>query len=242
MGFHGVFRLNKHAERLSVATHRRPPPLPRAEQAYEYLRTNLLEGPLKPGDKLSVVTLTKHLGCSRVPVMEALKRLESEGFVEIIPQVGCRIATPNVSDVGDFFNLFAAVESTVVGLAAERRNDADIVAFKSLCEDIDDRLSTTGGPRDNDPTYRQLNLQFHSAIHHMARSPVCTTYASSLWDRSDFYIKIAFGSLYFSNFVKQAHRRMRRGIIAGDSTAAKDAAFAQLQAVGSRVVQALKAP
>ena len=174
--------------------------------------------------------------------MEALKKLEGEGLVEIIPQVGCRIATPHVSDVADFFNLFAVVESSVVGLAAERRTDEDIESFKVLCRGIDESLRTSGGPRDNDPTYRHLNLKFHSAIHQMARSPVCTQYASTLWDRSDFYIKIAFGSLYFSSFVKRAHRQMRRAIIAGDASAAREAAFEQLQAVGKRVVDTLNKP
>ena len=232
--------VNKTAERLSVPSGGQSPGLARAEQAYEYLRTELLEGSLHPGDKLSVVALTEQLGCSRVPVMEAIKKLAGEGFIEIIPQVGCRIATPQVNDVGDFFRLFAAVESTVVGLAAKRRNKDDIENFKTLCLEIDQRLSTSGGPRDNDPIYRQLNLKFHSAIHYMARSPVCTQYATTLWDRSDFYIKIAFGSLYFSNFVKRAHRKMRRGIIAGNTDEAKNAAFAQLQSVGEHVVDALK--
>ena len=234
--------MNKNAERLSVVNRAQSPALPRAERAYEYLRMELLEGSLRPGDKLSVVTLTKQLECSRVPVMEALKKLEGEGLVEIIPQVGCRIATPDVNDVADFFNLFAVVESSVVALAAERRNAEDIASFKILCREIDSSLRTSGGPRDNDPTYRHLNLKFHSAIHHMARSPVCTQYASTLWDRSDFYIKIAFGSLYFSNFVKRAHRQMRRAIIAGDASAAREAAFAQLQAVGKKVVDTLEKP
>lgn len=208
--------------------------------AYEHLRQALLEGPLAPGDDLSVVTLCKRLACSRVPVMEALKRLEAEGFVEIIPQVGCRVATPNLSDVADFFTLFAAVESTVAGLAAARRTDKDVVDFKLLCKNIDAQLDSAGGPRDNDPIYRQLNLQLHSAIHQMARSGVATKYAVPLWDKSDFYIRVAFGSLYFSDFVKRSQRSLRRAIISGDQQAAKAAVVTQLLAVGEQVVRSLK--
>ena len=208
--------------------------------AYEHLRQALLEGPLNPGDDLSVVTLCKKLSCSRVPVMEALKRLEAEGFVEIIPQVGCRVATPNVSDVADFFTLFAAVESTVAGLAAARRTDNDLIEFKALCKGIDAQLDSAGGPRDNDPIYRQLNLQLHSAIHRMARSGVASKYAVPLWDKSDFYIRVAFGSLYFSDFVKRSQRSLRRAIISADQQAAKSAVVTQLHAVGEQVVRSLK--
>lgn len=232
--------MNRPAERLLARAAAQSPQLSRSELAYEHLRTELLEGPLRPSEKVSVVSISKQLGFSRVPVMEALKKLQSEGFVEIIPQVGCQVAKPIISEVADFFNLFAVVESSVVGLAAERRTDEDIDDFKTLCRSIDKRLRTSGGPHDNDPIYRQLNLEFHSAIHRMARSPVSTRYATSLWDRSDFYIKIAFGSLYFSNFVKRAHRSMRQGIIEGKPEIAKNAAFSQLKSVGERVVVALK--
>ncbi|MEM7466405.1 MAG: GntR family transcriptional regulator [Pseudomonadota bacterium] len=212
---------------------------PRAELAYQHLRKALLEGELTPGDKISVVAVTEQLACSRVPVMEAMKRLEADGFVEIIPQVGCHVSTPIATDVVDFFNLFATVESTVVGLAAERRRPSEIEEFKTLCANIDNKLKLAGGPEARDPIYRQLNLRFHSAIHAMARSPVSTKFASSLWDRSDFYIKLAFGSLYFSKAIKKSHREMRRAIIAGDANAAKLAAFTQLQTVGEKVTKAL---
>ncbi|MGR8950184.1 MAG: GntR family transcriptional regulator [Gammaproteobacteria bacterium] len=214
--------------------------LPRAEMAYEYLRKELLEGPLRPGDKLSVVTLCEQLSCSRVPVMEAIKRLATDGLVEIIPQVGCHVATPDLAEVEDFFKLFAAVESTIAALAATRRTSADISKFRTLCADIDNKLNHAGGPHDNDPLYRQLNLQLHSAIHQMARSPVSTKYAVALWDKSDFYIKIAFGSLYFSNFVKRSQRSLRRAIINGDPESAKTAVVSQLHAVGERVVRSLQ--
>ena len=58
------------------------PAAARSENAYQHIRTLLLEGDLGPDDKLSVVDLTRELACSRVPVMEALKRLEGEGFIE----------------------------------------------------------------------------------------------------------------------------------------------------------------
>lgn len=214
--------------------------LPRADVAHEYLRTELLEGVLGPGDKLSVVAITKHLDCSRVPVMEALKRLEKDGFIEIIPQVGCQVVTPSVGDVADFFSLFAAVEATVTGLAADRRTPEDIRKFKSLCQHIDEESASAGGPQDNDPTYRHLNLMFHSAIHEMANSPVSTNYAAGLWDRSDFYIKLVHGSLYFSSAVKRAHRMIRKAIISGDCDVAKTAITAHLNSVGNGVVKALQ--
>ena len=232
--------MNSPANRLFAQNTTSRPGLPRADLAHEYLRTELLEGALGPGDKLSVVAITKRLDCSRVPVMEALKRLEKDGFVEIIPQVGCQVVIPSVDDVGDFFSLFAAVEATVTGLAAERSSSEDIKRFKTLCQYIDKESASAGGPKDNDPTYRHLNLMFHSAIHEMAKSPVSTKYAAGLWDRSDFYIKLVHGSLYFSSTVKRAHKMIRKAILSGDSQAAKTAITTHLNWVGHGVVNALQ--
>ena len=73
----------------------------RADAAYDHIKMQLLEGDYGPGQKLSVVDLTRELACSRVPVMEALKRLAGAGFVHIVPQVGCRVVTPQPAETHD---------------------------------------------------------------------------------------------------------------------------------------------
>ena len=214
---------------------------PLAQLAYAHLMQHLLEGDLAPGDRLSVVDLAGELGCSRVPVMEAMKRLDAEGFVEIVPQVGCRVARPEAGEVRDFFELFAAVEGCVTRLAAARRDADDIAAFKALCAKLDQELKTAGGPQERDPRYRRINLDFHSAIHRLARAPLACTVAAGMWDRSDFFIKVAFGSLYFSRRVRQAHLAIRRAIIDGDPDAAEAAIAGQLREVGAAVAARLAA-
>jgi len=212
-----------------------------ATAAYEHLMQQLLEGELAPGDRLSVVDIAAELACSRVPVMEALKRLDAEGFVEIIPQVGCRVARPAPDEVRDFFELFASVEGCVTRLAALRRTEADLVEFKALCADIDRALRDAGAPADRDPTYRRLNLEFHTALHRYARAPLACAVAAGMWDRSDFFIRLAFGSLYFNKRVRQAHARIRRAVIEGDGAAAEDAVAEHLRAVGEAVAEKLAA-
>ncbi|MGE0485317.1 MAG: GntR family transcriptional regulator [Gammaproteobacteria bacterium] len=216
-------------------------PRGRAQLAYDVLRERLLEGPLGAGESLSVVDLAAELGCSRVPVMEALKRLQGEGFVTIVPQVGCHVVNPAADEVRDFFALFAAVEGTVTAFAAERRTGAEVTAFEALYADIERTAAVAAPPGRPDPTYRRLNARFHSAIHAMARSPMTTTLARGLWDRSDFYIRLAFGSLYFSARVSAAHRAIRDAIGAGDPAAAREAVTTHLLAVGDSVARTLAA-
>lgn len=216
--------------------------IPLAQVAYSHLMQALLEGDLEPGARLSVVDLADALGCSRVPVMEALKRLGAEGFVQIIPQVGCRVARPDAAEVLDFFELFAAVEGCVTRLAAARRTAEDLPAFKALCTRLDQALRAAGGPDARDPAYRRINLEFHTAIHRLARAPLACAVAASMWDRSDFFIKVAFGSLYFNRRVRQAHAAMRKAIVDGDPAAAETAVEAHLRDVGAAVAARLNSP
>lgn len=215
------------------------PSAARADAAYDHLKTQLLEGEWGPGTKLSVVDLARALDCSRVPVMEAVKRLANEGLVQIVPQVGCRVVSPSPAEVRDFFTLFAAAEGTMSAFAAARRTAEDVVAFERLCADIDRRAASAGGPAEHDPTWRRLNLLFHGSLHQLARSPLTAAIAATMWDRSDFYIKSAHGSLYFSRAVKAAHRAIRAAIVAGDADAARRATAAHLEAVGEGVARAM---
>ncbi len=215
------------------------PSAARADTAYDHLKTQLLEGDWGPGTKLSVVDLARALDCSRVPVMEAVKRLANEGLVQIVPQVGCRVVTPTSEEVRDFFTLFAATEGTVAGFAAARRTAEDVAEFQRLCAELDRRTEAAGRPGDRDPTYRRLNLVFHRSIHQLARSPLTAAIAATMWDRSDFYIKSAHGSLYFSRAVRAAHQAIRSAIVSGDADAARRATAAHLEAVGDGVARAM---
>ena len=220
-----------------LATKPKSAPGALAESAYQHLRLGLLEGALSPGDKLGVTAIAAELNCSRVPIMEALKRLEREGFVDIKPQVGCRVSLPSRRDILDFFELFAAAEGTVTAFAAQRRTIEELDEFDDLCSRIATGCAQAKGPGEADPTYRRFNLAFHGFIHRMARTPVVTSIAGSLWDRSDFYIKLAFGSLYFSSTVKRSHKQIRQAISNGDAPAARDAVSEHLLGVGRRVAK-----
>lgn len=224
---------------------RAPSPLPahgrggRSEKVYQLSKGALLEGDLEPGDKLSVVAFANQLGCSRVPVMEALKRHELDGFVSIVPHVGCRVAVPRINDIRDFFLMFARVEALVAAFAAEHRTADDLDVFRRLCGYIDDCSAAAGGPDDRVPEYRRLNILFHTEIHRMARSPGTSRIAAGLWYWSDFYIKIAFGSLYFSERIRGSHRRILRAIGDGDAAGACKHVVDQLEMVGAGIVRQL---
>ena len=106
---------------VAVSSGRRLAPV-----VYDLLKERLLEGEYQAGERLSVEALKAEFGVSKQPVMEALRRLSSEGLVEIIPQVGCRVPVYGSADVSDFFAIFGGMEGAVAGVAAQRCTDAQV--------------------------------------------------------------------------------------------------------------------
>jgi DNA-binding transcriptional MocR family regulator len=116
---------------VAVSSGRRLAPV-----VYDLLKDRLLEGEYQSGERLSVESLKAEFGVSKQPVMEALRRLSSEGLVEIIPQVGCRVPVYDGADVTDFFAIFGGMEGAVAGVAAQRCTDAQVDQLADVNEEI----------------------------------------------------------------------------------------------------------
>ena len=199
-------------------------PMPAGERVYQAVQARLIEGELGAGDRISVEALATEFGISKQPVMDALRRLSAEGFVEIVPQVGCRVRTVDGREADDFFRIFAAMEGVVVAFAAERRTAEQLVRLKSVSEAIS-HFRHLKDPRERSSGYRTLNRAFHEITHEMAASSVAHEMSASLWDRSDFYINMLSQTMAFSESLEARHDEHEQIIAAieqQDPVAARD--------------------
>lgn len=135
------------------------PPANRSELAYQSLKEQLLSGDLPHGSPLSSYNLAKTLGISRTPVTHALKRLENEGLVEIIPQVGCRVAQPTPAEVVEVFTLRAVLEGLAAEIAALRIDEAELQALQTLLQEGEAAIH-----RNDSAAYSLINKEFHTLI------------------------------------------------------------------------------
>ena len=87
---------------------------PLRDVVFENLREAILEGHLKPGQRLMEVQLAEQLGVSRTPVREAIRKLELEGLVVMLPRKGAYVANMSLKDIIDVLEIRSSLE----GLAA----------------------------------------------------------------------------------------------------------------------------
>lgn len=137
------------------------------------------------GERILVKELCAETGASRQPIMAALNALGNDGFVRIIPQVGCEVVDPSLQDIADFYRLFARLEGLLAELAASRHTEAQLKALKKINQQIKELDPAEPGAGED---YRLLNLSFHSTLHQMAHSPLLDTRQASMFAMSDFFV------------------------------------------------------
>lgn len=166
-----------------------PPGTRKAEFVYAEIKRSLLNGDYEPGAEISVHALTRQLGVSKQPIMDAIRRLEENDFVTVVPQVGVYVTIPSVQDAEDFFRVWAASEGVVAAMAADRRQDSDV----ALLEQAVFALSTHLQASRTDPFdgYVEINRRVHHTVHVLAGSRTALRFAQSAWDRSDFLIAVS---------------------------------------------------
>lgn len=96
------------------------------------LREMILQGELRPGDKVPEEQLCERFGVSRTPIREALKVLAAEGVLQILPHRGAIVARITEDQIEELFPIMASIERLAGLLACERATDADIARVRAL--------------------------------------------------------------------------------------------------------------
>lgn len=149
------------------------------------LEERLVRGHYRFGETLSIYALAEQFEASRQPVAAAVLYLRSVGYLEIIPQVGCRVVSPTPHELHDFYLLFARTEGVISRLAAQRYAADEAESLLDIAHDLAqipfrstaDRRAMADG----------ISL-FHDRISEMARSQLLVERISNLRRIFRFYL------------------------------------------------------
>lgn len=116
--------------------------LPLRDVVFNTLRQAILTGELKPGERLMEIHLANKLGVSRTPIREAIRKLELEGLVTMIPRRGAEVAQITEKSMSDVLEVRRAVDALCVELACERISEEELEALKVACDNFEEAVKS----------------------------------------------------------------------------------------------------
>ncbi|MEM1444328.1 MAG: GntR family transcriptional regulator [Verrucomicrobiota bacterium] len=151
-------------------------PANNSQKAYRHIRQKLLDGSVPPGSRLSYGTIGKEIGVSATPVREAVGQLASEGFVELVPQLGAIVRELTREEAVELYELREAMESYAAARAAERISDRQLGELTELLEKssaLVERVRSSGKPvadKGIAKKFHALDLAFHMTVIEASRN------------------------------------------------------------------------
>ncbi|WP_370965417.1 GntR family transcriptional regulator [Amycolatopsis sp. cg9] len=199
---------------MTTASERQPLAATR-QRVRDELRERILTGRLRPGDRLVERELAEDLGVSRVPVREAIRALEAEGF--LVEQSARRIVVRQLArvDVEELFDVREALEGLAAGLAAARAGAAEL---KRLDRALADAARATA--RGDAARIAAFNSRFHDEIVAIAGNALLTTMLQPLEGRLRW---LTSQNEHWTELLDE-HRRLYEAIASGDAERAKASA------------------
>lgn len=139
---------------------------PLHDEVADRIRDLIIEGRLKPGERIDEASLVEQLGVSRTPFREALRTLAAEGLVDIRPSRGTHVRALSPEEVLSMLEVLGELERLAGRLAVERADDA---ALDELI-DIHETMMTRYAARER-LEYYKLNQRFHSRVAELSGNP-----------------------------------------------------------------------
>lgn len=144
---------------------------------YNKLRQCIIKGKLKPGQKVVMAELAKGFGLSETPVREAIRRLESEGYIDFTPHMGAIVTKIDESELVEIYLIRIALEELATRLAVPHVGEKDIAFLNRKNREME--AAVQQGRYEN---LAAMNKAFHLRIYKAAPFPRLYKMICDLWD------------------------------------------------------------
>lgn len=193
--------------------------LPLRDVVFNTLRKAILTGELKPGERLMEIHLANRLGVSRTPIREAIRKLELEGLVIMIPRRGAEVAQITEKSLKDVLEVRRALDALCVELACERISEEEKENLRKACDEFEKATKT------KDATIiAAADVALHDIIVQATRNQRLIQLINNLSEQMYRYrFEYIKDESRHDNLVEE-HRMIYESIVAKDCVKAADAA------------------
>lgn len=180
------------------------------------LEEEIVNGALRPGDRLDEAALAERFGVSRTPIREAFKYLVGSGLVETVPNRGTFVAVIGLPQLIEMFEVMAELEGMCARLATRRITDKESAQLQELLDKCA-RAQETGDP----DAYYYENERFHDCIYRASHNAFLAQQARQLQLRLKPYRRLQLRVRNRAIRSLEEHRGIVAAIVAGDAAAAE---------------------
>ncbi len=183
---------------------------------YETLRQEIITGAIPAGSRLTEERLAADYGVSRTPIREALRLLQREGLVQVIPGRGATVPSISQQDIIDIYQCRAYLRGLVSRLAAERKDPQTLARLQSLLRVMEDAVA-----RNDLNAYFVGMVNFDEAICEAAGNRVLTQLLDSLGSR---VLRMRFMAIAIPGRARRSlegHQKLLAALQAGDGQQAE---------------------
>jgi len=203
------------------------------EQVTQRLRQAIATGVLRPGERLNQADLAGRLGVSRMPVREALRRLEAEGLVTMQPYKGATVAGISVVELQEIYEMRMALEALALRRSLSNMDDTHLAAMEALLRSMDHETDAD--------TWLRSNVQFHDLLYVRADRPLLLETIQILRVKSDRFLRLFAAMRDRTAHAQEEHWAIFHALRQGDGGAACRLLQGHLQSTVTSLSEALRA-
>jgi DNA-binding GntR family transcriptional regulator len=178
------------------------------------LRESILDGSLKPGERLVQDDIAAQFGVSRIPIREAFRTLAAEGLVSFEQRRGVIVTELSRPDVEEILSVRAVLEGMATRAAAEHATPEQL---EEICQGLKNLESARGEPG----AYYQLNYAFHEAILKAANRPHTAALVKKFRNMMETVARMYLDPVGRIEIVHQDHRAIYEAIARHDADEAE---------------------
>ena len=205
------------------------------EIVYDTIRDAILSGRHAPGQRLVTDELAKALGVSRMPVREALHRLEVAGLITITPHKGAVVNKHSEAEIAEIYHIRAVLEGLATRLAASKLTPVDHKRLDALLDEMEGAVRA-----QNLEKVLAVNRDFHIVIWKAAGAPRLRELLENLYDTSQRFRNISVLLPGRLEQITQDHRRIARALARGDVAAAERHASEHHEGTARRLLHSIE--
>ena len=210
--------------------------LPLRDVVFNTLRRAILKGELKPGERLMEIALAEKLGVSRTPIREAMRKLELEGLVVMIPRRGAQVANITEKDLNDVLEVRIALENVAIEKACTRMSEEDMGRLWLAAKEFEHTMA-----EGNLVRLAEADVAFHEIIYRASDNKRLNQVLNNLREQIYRYRVEYLKEEETRNVLVKEHEELTKAIRERDVKKAQEISFRHIENQRRAIIQSIEA-